>query len=538
MLLVVAAAVLPAIGMWYTAAWRTTHLREAYLPELEEQVRVRPRDGRLLAVLGGRLASAQEIASVQKADSVLAQAVAAGERNETVWLTRAYAVAIGSNGDRDRVEALLRKSREATPGEASEIDAAIGRVRTLDPAPDPFQLANAVLPGGGARLLAIYAPGSFLDGASEWWGQHHPEQSGLATRERWAQDEPRNPEALRLWALALLEERRFADASDVIVRASALAPASADIHLAHARILESAGLQLPARDAYLKTLKLSANCVPALLGAARCLKHSSTSFAIVACQRATRLEPGSADAWIGLGDAELESVERSAGALRAFQTAERLAPNRTDYWVDYAIALQQNGRAEEGERLLRRFLEQHPGDERGQQELGALLLRNRATRERLAEAETLTRAAMTGVPHWSAAEQQMGEILLRQERIPEATRYLQAANADAPWDSATLRLLSRAAAQAGRPLDAARNAERADRLLQTAEQIQRLRGQVGARFRYPAYHQELARLYRSTGQVTEAEVEERLVQSLAQNAAPDTALQAPGAGLLEPASGS
>ena len=101
------------------------------------------------------------------------------------------------------------------------------------------------------------------------------------------------------------------------------------------------------------------------------------------------------------------------------------------------------------ETLLRQLLAISPKDESAHYTLGGLLEQNDPTPPRLSEAEQQTREALRTIPDSPEFLRQLGEILLREGKAPEAVRALRDALSGYEYDSNSLRLLGRALAQNG-----------------------------------------------------------------------------------------
>lgn len=212
-------------------AWRATGLREAYLPQLEASARSHPEDGPLAALLAARLMQAGEAGA---AAAALKQAAGAGEQTEAVWL--ALAASNAAAGQSRRALADLRLGVKSLP-DSTLLPSRMTDARAMGPSPAPGALAAAISPQGPDALLAVYGRGSFLNGLAEWWGRRHTAGSGFATREAWAEAQPGNAQAQRLWGEALTRNRRLPEALAALRAASGLAPQSLACHLALADAL-------------------------------------------------------------------------------------------------------------------------------------------------------------------------------------------------------------------------------------------------------------------------------------------------------------
>ena len=227
---------------------RETQRSEAYLPQLEAAAQHSPYDGRLLGLLGGRLAEAHEYSPASVA---LQHAVAAGENNPELWLTLAACAA--ATGDPES-GAYLKVGARSAPSPA--IADALARVQALGSDAPPNTLARAICPQGAAPLLARYGAGSILSRWADWSGRRHPESSGFSTRQKWAADAPDDAQAQRLWGEALTQNRRFREADPVLQQAVTLAPDSPKVHLAIADLRDRSGQPGQAILEYIAALKL------------------------------------------------------------------------------------------------------------------------------------------------------------------------------------------------------------------------------------------------------------------------------------------
>jgi len=498
-----------AIGFWFADAWGKTARREAYLPQLEAQSRSSPYDGPLLALLGARLAEAHQ---QQAAADALRRSLACGEQSAVVYQT--LAASLAASGDHRRALNDLRLGLRSLPGGTPDLDAALDRARALGPNADSPALAQAICPDGPAPLVAAYAQGSSLNAVVSWWGRRHPAQSGFATRQAWAAEEPRDAQAQRLWGLALMTNRRLPEAGAVLANAAALAPRSPATHLAYAQALEAGGLTSKAGLEYIAALNLRPDWPPALLGLGRNSQAAGLKYARQAFTRATQFAPDSASAWIGLGRACLQHDEDIALAVRAFQAAARLAPARTDFLDDYAEALGKGGHSDEAEALLRRRLAEAPGDFVCRYRLGGLLMNSRPSPARLREAQAQTEESLRLSPHGAGAELQMGTILLNEGREGGALAALKASVADDPYQVQSRNLLAKVYGGLGQAALAQQASAQAARLFALQQRSNVLGNQRDRRFLEPGYHQELARLYRRTGELDKVAQEQALLDLL------------------------
>lgn len=508
-LFVVGLLALAGLAYLLGTAWRETALREAYLPDLEAQARRSSDDGRLLALLGGRLAEAGEYGA---ASDALRQAIAVGEVNEQIWLNLAAATA--ANGDPARALADLRLGQAALPGSRTLANAR-ERVIALGSHPPPEAVAAAICPQGPTLLVSEYTTGSFLNPLFNWWGRHHSEQSGFATRQAWARQRPEDAQAQRLWGLALMRNHRQLEAGQALQRAVSLAPDSPAANLALADWLDQVGRHGKASLQYLECLKRKPDWLPALLGYGRSLAEngmrarSGSSY-----EKATQVAPKSVEAWIGLGRAHQATGATYDKAIADFQTAARLAPERTDFFVDYSSALQELGRWEEAEAITRRLVAATPNDALAHYLLGRVLMNSNPTPSRENEAEAETREALRLFPHNALTEVQLAQILLRQGQPKEAITHLTDSLAHDPSDDDAMRVLSRAYRVVGQSALADKTARQADRLFQDKQRVAVLEDQESHNLLDIHVHEQLATLYARVGRDRKAQYERNMVRLL------------------------
>ncbi len=500
-----------ALAVRLSADWQQTARREAYLPDLEAQVRRTPNpDGPLLALLGGRLAEAHDPAAAD----ILRRAAAAGENRDVVWLTLAATTA--AEGDVPRALGDLQLGKRAT-GNTLVLQQAETRLQSLGPHPIAVAVAAALCPEGPEPLVRAYTQGSELNGLADWWGHHHSESSGFATRQAWASAKPNDAQAQRLWGEALVRNRRLQDAGEPLRRALALAPHSPAAHLALADALAQGGLFAKAGLEYITALQLRPHWLPALLGLGRSSLNAGLKYAGDAFRRATEIDPQNAEAWIGLGSANLQFSTDVPGSLIAFRRAAQLDPGRTDYYADYASSLQKNGAWAEGETILRRRLLAAPTDAQAHYRLAQSLMKFQATPARLAEAKTQVREALRLSPDNPQGEALLGELLLHTGRVPQAVHALHRSLQGNPYQVSTMRLLAGADARVGQTAEATTLSARAEQLYGWNQQINVLESRKDKDYLDPHLHQRLVALYTQIGDTAKAQQEQSMVSLLQKN---------------------
>ncbi len=515
MMAAVGAALALAALVVSASAWQQTRLREAYLPDLEVMAQRSPHDGRLLALLGGRLMEAGEL---DAAADTLHHAIAAGDDADEVWLSLAATnAARGQQGAAQGDLVLMGRIKGETPA----LQAAQARIADLPALPPnapkaeaDAALTQALCPQGPQAILATHAAGSFLNGAFEWWGRRHAETSGYATRLEWVHQQPEDAQALRLWGLALERNRRLTEAGLALKQAVAKAPSSPAAHLAMAGFLEKVAPPAKAGMEYIACLKLRPNWLPALLGLGRVGSMEHTKYEAASYKRATEVAPDSADAWIGLGRAYGQVQSDYDKSLAAFETAARLAPDRSDFFASYADVLRNTNQWDASEAMLRRRLKVAPEDAFCRYLLGLVLRDSHPTPDREAEAEVQTRESLQLAPHTSDADNQLAEMLLERGDARGAVALLQDSLSADPYSLNTLNILARAYRENGQTSQAALISARARAFRTVQERKSVLSSQEHEKFLDVPLHEELAILYRKTGRPDRASQEEQLVRLL------------------------
>lgn len=476
--------------------WRETALREAYLPQLEEMARRDPADERVLALLGVRLAQAKEF---PEAAVNLQRAAAAGADDPSVWLTLAGCYA--AMGDVNKAMAALRLNARQKSS-APQMEAALKRCAALKEA-SAAEIANAICPDGFEPVVEIYGAGSILNPLAEWQGRRDPEHSGFATRQKWVREQPKDVPVLVLWSRALMRNRRFDKAETNIDKALKLKPKSLEANLVLADLRFEAGLFGTALVQYKKCLDIEPNFVPALIRGGECAVQQKLRLLPVQwLEKAVKLSPDSADAWVGMGRAYFNQGQRYDKALQAYQTAERLAPERTDYFHRYAEMLRINYRYDDAIALLRRRLAADPADASAQYLLATHLLDNKQSPATVSEAEQLLRKSTTAAPDVAAPQVRLGQLLLEQDRPQDALEFLQNALTLDPHNFNAATALARAYRRVGNMTEfrlATKNAEGLGEYLKARESLEDKERQQPENMEV---HQQLAELY-TTGKETE-----------------------------------
>jgi tetratricopeptide (TPR) repeat protein len=490
-------------------AWHQTELREAYIPDLAAQSIDEPNDGRLMALLGGRLAESGDHSS---AISVLSHALECGEDAPVVWETFAGEAAM--SGNRALAQTVLTKGETITSG-SPDLAAALNRLQSVPASVSPSEVAMAVDPGGPDALLSQYASGSYLNGVAEWWGRSHPDQSGFATRQEWAEESPSDPTALRYWGMALDENSRSAEAVQVLQSAQALSPNDPQVLVALAEALQHSGKSDLASDEYIRALQLNPNLVEGLVGlGAEQLQMGNTTLARVCFKHALALSPQSADAWIGLGRSDISNNDLIDESDHAFETASRIDPSRTDFIDDWALALIAANQYPRAESMLDAYLVSHEDDAAAQVELGRAILLNDPNPSHLAQSKEHTQAALNSDPNNALALSQMGGILLREHNAATAVPELEHAWTEQPQNVTTMRLLARAYEANGQSARAVRMAASAQSMDSLILKRSAILGEESQRYLDVGYHRQLLAIFEKLGETSDADGELSIIQQL------------------------
>lgn len=501
--------ILAAAGIFLQRARQETALREAFLPQLETRAKQEPTNGRLLALTAARLTEANDYAG---AAEYLSRAVRAGETDEVIW--RTWAAAVAASGDREQAGTILLTGVKAAPNPAP-IQAAIERCRKLDPSVSVEKLAETICPEGVRALTARYTQGSFLNGWTENQGKGSPEQSGFATREQWAKDQPQNPEALRLWGEALMRNRRYVEAETTLRRAIELKPESPEIRLALADTLRERGEFGKAGLEYIACLKRKKDWFPALMGMGQvALEKKLLKIGTETFELAVKQNPQSADAWLGLGRAHYARRLNLSRSLEAFQIAAKLAPTRTDFFTAYSNALRVNFKYDEAEAILRRRLSADANDAQAHYLLALLLLDIKPSPARRTEAETALRNSQRLAPEVSATDTRLAQLLVEDNKLDEAVPLLEAILKRERNNVVAYKTLSRAFRKQGKTKEADILQTSANELGAYLQRVMFLEDMLQRQPDNLKAHRELADLYERGGEPEKAAREQEMIAVL------------------------
>jgi tetratricopeptide (TPR) repeat protein len=497
------------VGRILAQDWQETTRREATLPQLESLSRRDPSDGRLLALLAARRLEAQEYAGAIEA---LTNAAGLGEQNEAVWLT--WSASYAAQNDLPHALGVLRLGMR-NPAVTHPLQEALQRAERLGRTPSPIALATAICPQGIHWLSGRYTQGSLLNGFFTWRGKRDPEHSGFATREQWAASAPSDARAQRLWGEALTANHRYIEAETTLRHALTLDPTSPRVHLALAYALEGQKAFGKAGLEYIACLKREPNNVAALIGMGRvALEKKLLPIGVEVYEKAVKLTPNDADAWIGLGKAHYAQRLNLGRALDAFTTVARLAPDRTDYFVEYSNTLRGQSRYDEAEAVMRRRLAVTPDDPQCHFLLGLLLLDHNASPEREVEAEKELRESLRLQPETAAVEARLGRLMLERGQVQEAILMLQSTLRHDLYNLEATLALARAYRQAGRIQEAQTVQAAANQLSAYLQRTAFLEDQVHRQPDNLKANVELAALYRQGGETEKAKRQDDMVYVL------------------------
>jgi predicted Zn-dependent protease len=510
---IISVAVIAVASISLVNAWRSAILAEAYLADLQAQSA--GTDGAVLAVLGAKLALADSPALRRQSIDVLGRAAAAGDNDAELWQALAWVYACG--GDVNGADGALQQGETALGADDAELEGSDSRMKLLGPAASPAAYAEAVSPTGAQPLLDLYGSGSFVSPLIEAWDRDHPNSSGFRTRELWAESEPNNPQARRLWGLALLKDGRDVEALTVLQGCVAEAPGSADTHDALGQALQASGRSADAELEFLRALNIDPNRVSTLIEFGLSAKNDDPDFAVAALVKATTIAPNSVDAWLALGDTCAGMGAYEERACPAYQEVARLDPTRLTMDDSYAVALMNSQNLADAESVLRGMLRAQPNDPVVQMQL-ADVLSETPSAERLAEALAL---ATTALQLDSRPTPQMSilaaQIFMAGREPQQVDGVLEPALASHPSYPAAWKLLAQADAQLGNRSAAIQASMRA---AQSQGAIDKLNSQAAqaAQYEYSVpFHRQLEALYLQAGDLFEANEEKVTLDQLEHN---------------------
>jgi predicted Zn-dependent protease len=499
---------LGAGGIWGRGAWQQAERRELFLPDLEARAKDSPRDENIQLALAYRLIQARLFAP---AAAALQKGAEAGNADLTLWQT--WAAANAASGDTGLALAVL-KTGANDPKIATALKAAAGRLQALPQDASPFDAALAISPEG-PEALTRYLPRSPLSGLIESQGRRNPAQAGFATLETLSKERPKDDEIQKLWARALAKNRRFPDAETALIARLKEKPEDYELILTLADVRYQAGLPARAGSLYRACVKERPDDFRAVLGLAKSATDKSLIYlGASSAEKAVKLNPKSADAWVCLGRSHFNQKLRWDKVIEAFEKARALEPGRLEFYGELYDALRLSGRFEEAQKILRERLATAPDDARAHYLLGTALLDNPSGPGSDVEAEKSLKRSLELYPDSATGSTRLGQFLLDRDRPAEAMPWLQRATELDPYSDRAFTLLARAfrqqkqTAQAEQAERIARNLNRYKQALQPLEE-QRLREPTNVSVR-----KKLAVLYREGGEDQKAKQEDETVYML------------------------
>ncbi len=267
----------------------------------------------------------------------------------------------------------------------------------------------------------------------------------------WTQNEPSQPQAHRLLALALQQRGHFDDALASLQQGLALAPDSPEMHLQHAGLLlalrqfEAAGSALD-RTAELNPNEQSAYVMQAHLALAR----NDLDEAERLIRLAERVNPDVPEVVALQGMTALRRGDH-ARALALLSTASQLMPDDPRVLYALGFAHMSNGTLAFAEQCFRRVLELNPGLTSVQGLLVQLALRQGNTQ---GAAETMQQVLARPEGDTPGVRRLAGELAVQAGQPLQALEHLLPLLEQWPADRQTLQLLLMAWQRLGREAQA------------------------------------------------------------------------------------
>lgn len=498
-----ALAIVTALGVASKNAFHRAWLREAYLPELQQYVQATPSDGVAQGVLGIRHIEAHQF---DQATVALKSAALAGENDPSLWLC--WAASDAARGNTSGALSILSLGKR-DPRLASALSAAIDRSKQVRPDSSPIEWAEAINPQGIKTLQQILLPPNLFSTWFAWQGERQPEKSGFTTRAAWFEQTPKDSRRALLWAQALTKNQRYPDAEPILLRLLQEQPENLPAALTLADLRLKAGVPARAGRIYKALLSKNSELFEAVIG----LGHVATTLKLVYLgvemgEKATKLQPNNADAWLIMGDAYFNQKLHWDFACNAYEKSIKLNPDNLHKVFDkYYDSLRATGKFPEGEAILRKHLSSYPDDPKACYLLAMCLLERPSTQETINEAEKLLRKSTALEINVAAPAVRLGQLLLERgaERdLHEATLWFAKAMDIDPYQDQAVSLLARTYHRLGMKKDA----KLAEDDAKTINAYTRERGRLeDLENREPmnlAVHEKLAKLYREGGEEEKA----------------------------------
>jgi tetratricopeptide (TPR) repeat protein len=197
--------------------------------------------------------------------------------------------------------------------------------------------------------------------AGRYYARHGDIDRARREGELLAAAEPGNPAAKFLLGIGLLADDKPADAIKSLREAVALDP-QAQYHEGLGRALERQKSLGEAQQAYEQSVRLDGSYAPPLVGLGRLhLARRDFESARDVLERASRLEPGEAEVWVGIGDA-FAGLRKAPEAVAAYQTALSKDDKNAETHYKMARVLIEGDRGSQAIGNLRRALDLAPAE--------------------------------------------------------------------------------------------------------------------------------------------------------------------------------
>ncbi len=506
------AVTLTSVGLYLAQGWNATLLREASLPELEALVRREPLNHRALALLAVRRCEAGQYGA---ATLDWERAASAGERGSLLW--RTWAATAAASGDRRKADAVLRLGIAREPDASAILNHALTNVNALAADAPPVAIADAIFPNGIQQAGEYYECGSIWNTYVSWRGRNSPAQSGFVTRKKWFRDQPKDPVAQKWWAEALLDNQRYAEAESELQKLIVLQPNDAELYASLGDALRGQNRHGEAGKAYQKSLQRVKDNRRALLGLGLAmLDKTLVRISVPLFERATRLYPDDADAWVGMGRAHYQFRLNFGAAIAAFERVKTLAPQRTDYYLVYASSLRGAGRYADAEAITRQRIAAAPEDAAAHYLLARLILQTQTSGERraLVEAELRESLRLDDKPN---VKGELGQFLIEQNRCLEAIPLLEASLRADNKSISRLRSLAAALRQTGQTEQAKVVMQSLTDLMEYQAQLQKLEDQQMLHPDDIKIHRQMVALFERGGEMEKAAFHREAVRRILAN---------------------
>jgi protein O-mannosyl-transferase len=234
---------------------------------------------------------------------------------------------------------------------------------------------------------------------------------------------PENPRAYNSIGMALVREKRAAEALPYIERALQLTPTDGPVHNNMANVLSELERHTDAIRHYelaLKYLRPKPEIHYNLAGAQMAVGRADD--AVKSLKDALALDPAFAEAYNRLGNVFLE-LKRVPEAIEAFSHEVRLRSDVPEARVNLAGLYAEAGRFPEAIEQLEAAIKLRPGDAEMYQHLGHIF----GAAERLPESAAAFAKVVELVPQSSEAHNNLGIAHARLGRFPEAGRHFERA---------------------------------------------------------------------------------------------------------------